>query len=105
MTNEARVPKEMRQAKGLSMRQLGKLIGKSDSYVAHLENGRLDVPQGEKLQAILDALGGIKIKSFNERVHNYQKRLSKKDELIELVRHGNDGQVEVMLRLVKSVIA
>ena len=34
LTNKARVLKEMRISKGLSMRQAGELLGKSDSYIS-----------------------------------------------------------------------
>ncbi len=49
MTREAMVLKQMRVGCGLSMKKAGELMGKSDSYIAHLETGRMDIPKGEKL--------------------------------------------------------
>ncbi len=54
MSNQARVLKEMRVAKGLSMREVGELYGKSDSYISQIENGRMKVPTGGNLQRLLD---------------------------------------------------
>lgn len=45
LTNEARVLKELRSQCGLSMRQAGKLINRSDSYIAHIETGKMDSPR------------------------------------------------------------
>ena len=53
MTDEARVLKELRISRGLSMRKAGELMGVSDSYISHIENGRLDVPKGKRLEKIL----------------------------------------------------
>ena len=41
MSNETRVLKQLRTKKGLSMRAAGNLIGRSDSYVSQIENGRM----------------------------------------------------------------
>ncbi len=56
------------------MKKAGTLMGKSDSYIAHLETGRMDLPSGEKLDRLLMAYGGIKQESFFEKVRNFQAR-------------------------------
>ena len=43
MTKEGRLLKFLRESRSLSMRQAGRLIGKSDAIINHAENGRLDV--------------------------------------------------------------
>ena len=68
ISNEARVLRQMRIAKGLSMRAAGALIGKSDSYISQIENGRMDVPTAVKLEVLLQAYGPVKVASFKERV-------------------------------------
>ena len=107
MSDEARVLRELRQRKGLSMRALGALINKSDSYVSQIENGRLDVPVDASLEAYLAAVGGLTQKSFYERVRRFrlEKRKSIQDELIELVKRINDTQAKQILILAKMIIA
>ena len=51
---ECYVLKELRHAKRLSMRSAASLLGKSDTYISHIENGRMDIPEGPKLEALLE---------------------------------------------------
>lgn len=105
MSNEARVLKEMRLAKGYSMRKAGELIGLSDSYIAHIETGRMDPPRGDKLDRILSIYGPIKQKSFYEKVRNYRHKMTKLDELNELISRANPTQVEALLSIAKGLIS
>lgn len=103
ITNEARVLRELRQHHGLSMRSAGARIGLSDSYISHVETGRLGPPIGEKLERLLKVYGNIKAKSFYERVRNYKKQLTPKEELVELVTHLRDEEVATVLAVVKGL--
>ena len=85
LTTEALVLKQMRQSLGLSMKKAGALMGKSNSYIAHLETGRMDLPRGEKLDRLLMAYGGIKQKSFFEKVRNFQARPNDKTLLLQMI--------------------
>ena len=103
MTNEARALKELRLSYGYSMRKAGELLGLSDSYIAHLETGRLDVPKGLKLERILAIYGGIKPKSFYERVRNFQQKLTPRDELMETIKRLPDDKIPIVLNIAKSI--
>ena len=46
----ARVLRELRIQSRLSMRKAGVVIGYTDSYISHIENGRTDVPRGDCFQ-------------------------------------------------------
>lgn len=105
MTTEARVLKEMRIAKGLSMRKAGNLINKSDSYIAHVEGGRMDVPNGEKLTELLNIYGAITLKSFKERVRLYRQKKTPRDELVELIDRMDTSKVDTILRLATSLVS
>ena len=105
LTIECLVLKELRNNHKLSMRKAGELIGKSDTYISHIENGRMDIPQGEKLQALLNIYGGIKIKSFKERVRLYKEKITEKDILIELIGKFDDSKIQIVLNLAKSLAA
>lgn len=104
MTNEARVLKDLRLETGLSMRRAGAVIGKSDSYIAHLETGRMDVPTGERLDVLLGIYGGMKPKSFYERVRKHKLSTTPKDEILELLQRGSEDQLRTLLAVVKGII-
>jgi transcriptional regulator with XRE-family HTH domain len=105
MTNEARVLKELREAAGLSMRKAGKLIGKSDSYISHLENGRMNIPSDDKLEQILQAYGGgIKPKSFRERARKLEFRICARQRLTEWIERASDKDISLLERFVFGVI-
>lgn len=109
MTDEARVLREMREEKQpyLSMRSLGKKMNKSDSYISQIENGRLDVPTGQALEEYLEALGGMAVKSFYERVRRFRadKPPTYRDELLEIAKRANEAQVKQILLLAKTILS
>jgi transcriptional regulator with XRE-family HTH domain len=70
---EGRVLKSLREKHGLSMKQAGKVLGVSDSYISQIENGRADCPKGERLKPFLDLYGKIGAKYFYELCRNWEK--------------------------------
>ena len=105
MTREAMVLKQMRVGCGLSMKKAGELMGKSDSYIAHLETGRMDIPKGEKLDRILAAYGGIKQKSFYERVRSYVERPNDITILRTLLERANPDQLAKITKYTEALLA
>jgi|GEM_PF-1064664 len=107
MSDEARVLRQLREERELSMRGLGATLGKSDSYVSQVENGRMDVPKGEALEKYLEALGGIGPKGFQERVRRFRQERAPtyRDELLEIARRANDVQVKQILLLARTLMA
>ena len=107
MTDEARVLKHLREERGYSMRALGAVMGKSDSYVSQIENGRMDVPKDDALDKYLSAIGGITAKSFYDRVRRYraERGPNERDELIEIAKRVNDNQLRSILVLAKTILA
>lgn len=107
MTDEARVLRELRMERDLSMRGLGASMGKSDSYVSQVENGRMDPPKDEALERYLAAIGGINSKSFYERVRRYRTDRSRtdRDELLEVAKRATEVQVRQILLLAKTILA
>lgn len=107
MTDEARVLRELREERELSMRGLGASMGKSDSYVSQVENGRMDPPKDEALERYLAAIGGINSKSFYERVRRYRTDRSRtdRDELLEVAKRATEVQVRQILLLAKTILA
>lgn len=104
ITPEARVLRQMRLAQGLTMRQSGLLVNRSDSYISQIENGRMNVPKGERLERLLTAYGGIKVKSFQERVRLFKIELGPREEIHDLVERLNDSQLNIVLNLVRGIL-
>jgi transcriptional regulator with XRE-family HTH domain len=101
MTNEARVLRELRIESGLSMRRAANIIGCTDSYISHVENGRSDVPTGERLNKFLNAYGGMKQKSFYERVRRYSEAVDPRDLLLELVKKLPTEKLDYIIKFVQ----
>lgn len=56
ITKEGRVLKFLRESRKLSMRSAGRIIGTSDAFINHSENGRLDLTPG-LIMKLLNAYG------------------------------------------------
>ena len=87
------------------MKMAGQLVGRSASYIAHVETGRMDAPKSENLERLLEAYGGMKPKSFRERVRLHNKKRDPKEELIQLVNLANAEQTRTLLRIVTGILA
>lgn len=107
MTDTVRVLKEIRIEHNYSMRELGQKMGKSDSYVSQIENGRMDAPAGESLEKYLAVFENISIKTFQERVRRYrvERGPGYRDELLDIIKRASDTQVKHMLLLAKTLLA
>jgi transcriptional regulator with XRE-family HTH domain len=101
-TEEGLALKELRLSKGLSMRGLGQLIGKSDSYISHLENGRLDFPSGPALERILAAFGDMKPKSFFERARSCRARTHQEEFICKWIRKASDTDLKAVYSLISN---
>ncbi len=86
------------------MRAVGGLAGVSDSLIAHTETGRVNPPQGPALERLLKVYGGIKEKSFYERVRTFREKPTARGELLELVGRANRKQVETLLQVAKGLM-
>jgi transcriptional regulator with XRE-family HTH domain len=103
MTNEARILKELRVQKGLSMMQAGFLINKSDSYISHLENGRMDIPTISKLAHLLN-IYGVSIQEFQNKVKNHIQTPSYKEQLVNLLNKLDEAKIQTLTSLAKQVL-
>jgi transcriptional regulator with XRE-family HTH domain len=104
ITNEARILRQMRIGKGLSMRKAGELIGRSDSYISQIENGRMNVPEGEVLEKMLDVYEGPKVRSFKERARLLKHQMTSREELEDLVKRLNAEKMVLVLNIVKGLL-
>ena len=85
------------------MRAASGLLGISDSTISHIENGRMDVPSGNKLKRFLKVYG-VGEKSFQEKVKNFSELRSEQDDLFELIPKLQKRDRRVLLNLTKSML-
>ena len=104
MTPAARLLKQLRHESGLSMIKAAALIGVSDSYIAHVETGRMDVPKGEKLKRLIHAYG-VKSTAYFERLSNFSEKPDPKIELGELLKRMRDKEVETVLAVARGLLS
>lgn len=104
MTPAARLLKQLRHERGLSMIKAAALIGVSDSYIAHVETGRMDVPKGEKLKRLIHAYG-VRSTSYYERLNNFSLRHDPRQELDELLKRMRDKEIETVLAVARGIIS
>lgn len=103
MTDEARVLKILRSEAKLSMKKVADLVGLSDSYIAHVETGRIDVPDSDKLNRLLK-IYGIQLGTFRERVRIYSVQITPEQELMELVYRLRPHEVKALVAVAKSMV-
>lgn len=103
MTDEARVLKILRSESKLSMKKVADLVGLSDSYIAHVETGRIDVPEGEKLNRLLKVYG-IQLGTFRERVRTFAVQITPEQELMELIYRLRPHEVKALVAVAKSMV-
>lgn len=98
MTNEARALKKLREDKGLSMKKAGELLGYSDSYISQIENGRENLPAGEKLDRFLEVYSSD-VRGFNKIVRDFEANLTDMDAIKEVLNRLSPSKLK-MLRAV-----
>lgn len=103
LTDEARVLRKLREEAGLSLREVGKRLGKNHTTIVHIETGRMDIPKGERLMELLRLYGMENHRAFHERVRNFHGRPTARQELKELADRLSDDRLEIVLRVAKRI--
>lgn len=103
MTNEARVLKRLREECGLSLREVAQRLQKNHTTIAHIEGGRMDIPNEDRLLKLLRIYGIDNYKSFYDRVRNFTEQRTPQQELRELVERISPDRVPIALEILKQV--
>lgn len=103
MTNQARVLKDLRIKNALSMQEAGYQINRSDSYISHIENGRVDIPRGEDFLRLLSVYN-IDEKNFNEKVRVFKKKTPKLEILSSLLNKLDESNINTLIDLTESFL-
>jgi transcriptional regulator with XRE-family HTH domain len=104
MTDEARVLRDLRIKHQLSMKAAGKLIGVTNSFISHVENGRVNSPTGESLLRFLKVYGGITPKYFGELVREKKKEVSDFDIVADLLPKLKSDQLRMVRVLIEQTV-
>lgn len=104
MTPAARLLKQLRHERELSMVRAAALVGVSDSYIAHVETGRMDVPKGEKLKRLLNVYG-TQSTTFYERLKDFKDNIGPREELREILQRMREKEVETLLAVAKGLLS
>ena len=103
LTPEAMVLRQLRERQGLSMRAAGAKLGCSDSYVSQIENGRENVPTGERLMKFLKLYGDTTEKYFKQLCKEWKDEATDKDQLAALIDKLSDSKVRTLLSLAQQM--
>ena len=103
MTNEAKVLRRFREKAGLSMRQAGEAMGVSSSLVSQIENGRENIPKGERLQRFLDAYG-VGLTTFKRHVKEYDEEETDKDVVESLLEKVSTEDMKTLRVMVEHFV-
>ena len=103
MSNEAKVLRKFREKTGLSMRQAGEAMGISSSLVSQIENGRENIPSGDRLLRFLDAYG-VGLSTFKRHVKEYSEELTDKDVVDSLLDKVSAEDMKALRVMVEHFI-
>ena len=104
MTPEARVMRELRLKHQLSMKAAANLIGVSDSFISHIENGRVDLPKGEGLLRLLKVYGNITPKYFGELVRENKQVLTDLEIVQGLLPKIKPDKIKLVRAMVEQIV-
>jgi transcriptional regulator with XRE-family HTH domain len=102
---EGRVLKRLREKHGLSMKQAGKALGVSDSYISQIENGRADCPKGDRLKPYLDLYGKIGTKYFYELCRNWETESTDEDFIKDNVGKLSKDNQKLIKAMMETMLA
>ena len=105
LSAEAKVLKRLRMRHGLSMRKAGDRLGYSDSYISQIENGREDIPKGERLMKFLNLYGGITEKYFKQLCKEWSDEADDMDKLVDLAKKLPSPKLKTLLALAEQMAA
>lgn len=86
------------------MRQAGEAMGVSSSLVSQIENGRENIPKGERLQRFLDCYG-VGLSTFKKHVKEFQKEESDRDVIESLLGKVSQKDMATLRVMVEHFIS
>jgi len=87
------------------MKQAGKALDVSDSYISQIENGRADCPKGDRLKPYLDLYGKIGAKYFYELCRNWEKESTDEEFIRDNVGKLSKDNQRLLKAMMKTMLA
>jgi transcriptional regulator with XRE-family HTH domain len=103
LTNEARLLTLLREEEKMSIREVAQMIGKSESYLRHIEKGRLDIPCEIRLREIL-SIYQVTLRQYKARLKGFHIQKDPRDELYKITRYADNENIKVILKMAKAVL-
>jgi transcriptional regulator with XRE-family HTH domain len=101
ITKEAGVLKHLRETRKLSLRKVGLVIGKSATWVSHVEHGRIDLDP-KKIFRLLN-IYGYSYEDFMELVNgNRAKPINTFAECVEILKRLDRKQLKTVKAILES---
>ena len=101
LTNEARILRSIREEREISIREVAKDLGYSESYIRHIEKGRLDVPDGELLRKLLTHYD-VSYRQFRKRSQG-KVEVDKKEECISIINTLDRQSLSMVWNILSSI--
>ena len=103
ITIENKILRHLRIAKGLSLRDAGRIFGISGSAINHLEHGRMDIPENRVEQMVIGY--GFTMDDYQcFKLGEKPVPINLQDEAIVIIRKLNSTQLEAVYGLLKSYL-
>jgi transcriptional regulator with XRE-family HTH domain len=100
LTNEARILRMIREERSISIREVAKDLGYSETYIRHIEKGRLDVPEGDLLRKLLSHYD-VTFRQFKKRTRG-NVMIDKKEECIALIYKLDKKNLDIVWGILKQ---
>lgn len=96
----ARIIRDKRKERGLSLAQLGDMSGISASYIYRLEIGERKMPSPEVIERLFTALG---IPFDSEKNVSYDEKFEELKKLINMYRKKGDMSIRETIEIMEMV--
>jgi len=86
------------------MRQAGEAMGVSSSLVSQIENGRENIPKGERLQRYLDCYG-VGLSTFKKHVKEYEEEQTDREVVESLLGKVSQKDMKALRVMVEHFVS
>ena len=102
-TKAAQILRFMRMSKGISMRAAGRLVGLSDSWISHIEQGRMDLDE-RKIMRLVTAYGFTRPEYEAMLAGTEVPFTDLKDECIALIDRIDQEKLKTVLAILRGFV-
>lgn len=106
LTSEAVALREIRKKVGVSIREVCRRLGKSESFLRQIETGRNDFPKKDVLEKLLE-MYGTTYKMFRHKVtevRDFQLSMTPREEIKLLIDKIPDEKLATVRAIITSLI-